>query len=203
MQFGDIKMKRWLKYLLFIILVQMIPIGLALEIYRCKKDRDVVYQNTPCNKTFNQTVIDNSLSPQTFTLVPIDPKYLEDLNKSSLTSKRLVIPRSIDGHYYIEGLVNGVTVNFMIDTGATAVAVSEEVAGKAGLIEEKEVYTNTAAGLYKQFTTTIEELKIEGIKFFDVNANIIQGSTSLLGMSILSEFEISQSNDQLILNHKR
>ena len=48
--------------------------------------------------------------------------------------QELVIPVSRDGHYYLDGAVNGVPLRFMIDTGATYVAVGAEFARTAGLL---------------------------------------------------------------------
>ena len=56
------------------------------------------------------------------------------------------IPAARDGHYYLQGAVNGVPLRFMVDTGATYVSVSGKFAAQAGLPEGVKGYFGTANG---------------------------------------------------------
>ncbi len=52
---------------------------------------------------------------------------------ADLASGQIIIPRSIDGHYYVRGAINGHPVDFMVDTGASIVSISHDIALSTGL----------------------------------------------------------------------
>jgi aspartyl protease family protein len=58
----------------------------------------------------------------------------------------LRIPRARDGHFYVEGTVNGRAITFLVDTGASVVVVSEAFARQAGLPAGEPMVFNTANG---------------------------------------------------------
>ena len=62
------------------------------------------------------------------------------------TSGELVIPRQRDGHFYVRGEINHQPVNFLIDTGASSVAISTPVARAAHLPEGRAITVSTAGG---------------------------------------------------------
>jgi len=115
----------------------------------------------------------------------------------------ITLHRGRDAHFRIPGTINGVKVEFMIDTGATTTAVSSAIADKAGLITKGAITTETAAGDSRAYLSTIDTLVIEGIEMQDVGAVIVPemgGSTqALLGMNVLSKFEMRQSSDEMVL----
>ncbi len=61
----------------------------------------------------------------------------------------LVIRRARDGHFYAAGSINGRPVNFLVDTGATLVTVSEKFAREAGLSSGIPTVFRTANGIFK------------------------------------------------------
>ncbi len=119
----------------------------------------------------------------------------------------LVINRSSDGHFYINALVNGVKIQFMIDTGASDVALTTEDAEKLGFdlssLRFTKIYS-TANGLSKAASVQLDRLMIGDNVFKNVDAHVGTGGLdiSLLGMSVLgrlTSFRIER--DTLILSY--
>lgn len=114
------------------------------------------------------------------------------------------LKRSEDGHYYLDGSVNGVAVRFMVDTGASLSVISTDLAKRAGLGDCQSVEFRTAMGVdrdacvakanrldFGQFT--LHEVYIGVSKNFEGNA--------LLGMNVLKTLNIEQSGDTLVLEN--
>ncbi len=110
--------------------------------------------------------------------------------------------RNKQGHYVVTGAINDVPVVFLVDTGATDVAVPATLASELGLIKGRAGIANTANGTVKIFNTTINKLSIGQITLYNVDANINPGMQSghiLLGMSALKQLEFTQRGNTLIL----
>jgi aspartyl protease family protein len=95
------------------------------------------------------------------------------------------------GHYWVDALVNGVPVRFLVDTGATTVALTPEDARRVGFDLAKLKYSQTAqtaAGPMKVAPIRIDRIAIGQIELTDVIADVSQvsGGESLLGMSFLA-----------------
>lgn len=109
--------------------------------------------------------------------------------------QEISIPASRDGHYYLEGAVNGVPLKFLIDTGATYVSVGEAFARKARLPEGVTGYFSTANGtvegkIVKNLVVEAEGFKVSGLS---VAVTPLGGKKGLLGQNFLRRFEVSQS----------
>lgn len=106
------------------------------------------------------------------------------------------------GHYVANGAINGAEVTFMLDTGATRVAVSDAIAQRAGLEREVRGKARTAAGTVTVWRTTIPELRLGGMRFRNVPATIspsMDDGMALLGMSALGQVDFSQKDGVLTL----
>ena len=90
----------------------------------------------------------------------------------------------------------------MIDTGASIVALPEEIAKAAKLSKDQDVILKTAGGTSKGYQTTIDKLTLMNFSFNSVMAEIIPGNQALLGMNVLSQFTITQTGDQMVLQYK-
>lgn len=114
---------------------------------------------------------------------------------------RLVLRANHNGQYYAEGRINGVAVNFLLDTGATTVAVPPGVAERAGLRGDARVRVETAAGPAEAQTARVRRLELGHWVFSDLRAVIIPGGedTVLLGMNALGELNMAQEDGKLIL----
>ena len=110
-----------------------------------------------------------------------------------------------DGHYWAEATVNGTPVHFLVDTGASAVALSAEDAEHLGLQPANLTYdytVNTASGQARAAKVKLASIDVGGAQVNDVEAFVIDKglTTSLLGMTYLgrlSKFEATQ--DAIIL----
>lgn len=114
----------------------------------------------------------------------------------------LVLKRNRQGHYVTSGYINGQPVTFLLDTGATTVAVPEHIASYIGLSKGRQVRVGTANGDAVAYSTNINELRIGDLRLRDVRASILTGMRSdqvLLGMSALTQVAFSQQGDELTI----
>lgn len=115
----------------------------------------------------------------------------------------LVLDANKQNHFVVSGSVNGKKVNFLLDTGATYVAVPEKMAEQLGLVKGHQAYVSTANGRAVSYSTKIAKLQFGDIVLYDVSASISPGMNGmneiLLGMSALSQLEFSQKDGQLFL----
>ena len=114
----------------------------------------------------------------------------------------VVLRRNTQHHYVVNGLINGQPVTFLVDTGATHVALGPELAQRLGLERGYEGIANTANGPTTTYATTINSLKIGDIQFTKVRASItmgMQGDEVLLGMSALKDVELIHKNGELTM----
>ena len=115
---------------------------------------------------------------------------------------RLVVSADAQGHYWINGTIHDHPVKFLVDTGATMVAFSKSLAQKLGIEGRYPMAIQTANGPSQGSLTRIQTLSFGDFSFHHVKALILENQkndTALLGMNILSEFKMSQNNNQLIL----
>ncbi len=119
-------------------------------------------------------------------------------------SMEIVIPRSRNGHYFVEGSINGHAVTFMVDTGASTVAIDKQIARAASLPPGFPATFSTASGPAPGETVPRQRVSVGGLNFDDVTIAVIDGvgSVGLLGQNILRRLEVTQSNDQLTLRTK-
>ncbi|HET9161125.1 MAG TPA: TIGR02281 family clan AA aspartic protease [Caulobacteraceae bacterium] len=111
-----------------------------------------------------------------------------------------------DGHYYAEADVNGSSVKFLVDTGASAVALTQDDAQRLGISQgglQYDYKVTTASGEARAAHVKLASISVSGAEVRDVDAFVIESGlqTSLLGMSYLgrlSRFEATQ--DSLILH---
>ena len=118
--------------------------------------------------------------------------------------KEVVLRQNRQGHYVASGTINNVPVLFLLDTGATDVAIPESIALTAGLQRGNASRASTANGVVTVYSTKIDELLLGNIVLEGVNASIttsMVGDTILLGMSALRQIEFSQRGDELTLRH--
>lgn len=112
------------------------------------------------------------------------------------------------GLYRVYGKINGTDVIFMIDTGASHIAMNSIQADRLGLDYKKDpviTRVTTGSGREKAFAMRLEEVKVNGITVKNVPALIIEGALPhdiLLGMSFLSNVEIKHKGNTLLLRQK-
>lgn len=114
----------------------------------------------------------------------------------------VTLQRNRQNHYVAGGTINGSPVTFLLDTGATDVAVPGDVAARLGLRRGPESRALTANGTTTVYLTRIDTLQLGGIVLRDVRASVLpamDGEEILLGMSALGQVDWAQRGDTLTL----
>lgn len=114
----------------------------------------------------------------------------------------VVLERNRYGHYVTSGEINGQPVVFMIDTGASDVAIPATIAARLGLERGRPLRYQTANGTVTGYQTRLAQLAIGPLELKDVRASINPGYEAdeiLLGMSVLKRLEFTQRGNTLIL----
>lgn len=119
-----------------------------------------------------------------------------------IVNGELVLERNRGGHYVAPGSINGEAVSFLLDTGASQVAIPTTLAGKLGVKRGPTVMVQTANGTVAGYQTRLESVRLGPIEVRNVPALVAPGleaDTVLLGMSFLKHVEFTQRGDQLTL----
>ena len=117
----------------------------------------------------------------------------------------LVLKAGPYGHFLVDATVNGETLRFMVDTGASSIYLTPEDAARLGWPAQRLDFSeryDTAAGEVRAAPVTLRNLRIGQLELYDLPASVgeASGSLSLLGMSFLKRFESYEvRGDTLIL----
>ena len=116
-------------------------------------------------------------------------------------SVMVVLEQDRSGHYEAEGQINGQAVTFLVDTGATDVALPESKARALGLEFGPRVKVMTAAGPANAWMTRLDEVTVGGLRRRNVRASITDGEFNgiLLGMSFLKHYNLQQRDGRLVI----
>lgn len=109
--------------------------------------------------------------------------------------------------YITQGSINNFSIEFMVDTGATWVAMSETVARRLGInyYRGKAGYAGTASGVAAIYKVNLNRVKVGNIELRNVPAAVISGYRShqvLLGNSFLKKCEMTRTKQVMILRKK-
>ena len=133
----------------------------------------------------------------------IMPSYVSSYDGDN----KISIGRSLNGHFHLKAKINDKAITFLVDTGASDVAISRQDAIRLGIDMSHLQYTkqySTANGIVSAAPITLSKLQIGSIIFYNIKAHVNNGSldTSLLGMSIISKFKnFTIDGDLLILEY--
>ena len=118
---------------------------------------------------------------------------LHGANTAPVGGHTVVIDRSSDHHYYVDGSVNGTSVRFMVDTGASETALTEDDARAIGIKLDPsnyEVLGDGASGLVRGQYVRLEAIDVQGIRQVDAQAVVVPGAqVSLLGQPFLEKVD--------------
>ena len=107
------------------------------------------------------------------------------------------------GHFFTEGTVNGSTVRFLVDTGATVVALPAAEARRLGLDYRKGQpgFTSTAGGVVQVFRVRFDRVRLGDIELAGVDGVVIEQGLdiALLGMSFLNRVEMKREGQTMTL----
>ncbi|TCJ12299.1 TIGR02281 family clan AA aspartic protease [Parasulfuritortus cantonensis] len=122
------------------------------------------------------------------------------LAEVSAATGEVVLKRGPDGHFRAPGRIDGQPVAFLVDTGATVVAVPAAVAERLGLHAGVAERVVTANGTAVAYATRLTEVDLGGARAGNVPADIVPGMAGnevLLGMSFLARFEITMNGNAM------
>lgn len=115
-------------------------------------------------------------------------------------NKEVVLERNKYGHYVATGQINGQSVEFLLDTGATVVAIPEHIAAQLNLEKGQSYLSQTANGDSLSYETSLDTLMLGDIVMTNVPASISSGmefDEILLGMSFLKHLQLTQQGKLL------
>lgn len=120
--------------------------------------------------------------------------------------QRIVLTADARGHFLPQGQINGRTVQFMVDTGATLVAMGESEAQRLNLKfrDGQPVRINTANGTITAYQIQLNTVRIGDVQVYDVAAVVSPQPMPyiLLGNSFLTRFQMQRQNDQMTLEKR-
>ncbi|WP_140426156.1 MULTISPECIES: retropepsin-like aspartic protease [unclassified Acidovorax] len=122
------------------------------------------------------------------------------------SGKRVVLMADSRGHFINSGTINGRVMQYMVDTGASTVAIGRQDAERMGLNYQngQPVRMNTANGVAQGWRMKLDSVRIGDVEVFGVEAIITPQPMPyvLLGNSFLTEFQMTRINDQMVLEKR-
>ena len=122
------------------------------------------------------------------------------------SGKRIVLMADSRGHFVNSGTINGRVMQYMVDTGASTVAIGRSDADRMGLNYKngQPVRMSTANGVAQGWRMKLDSVRIGDVEVFGVEAVITSQPMPyvLLGNSFLTEFQMTRVNDQMVLEKR-
>lgn len=114
----------------------------------------------------------------------------------------LRLTQQANGHYLSAGSVNGFPMTFMVDTGASLVAISSDVAARAHVGQCTPRTFSTANGQVQGCVAMVPELTFGSLRLNNIEVAVMPNMSAegLLGMNFLRRFRVQQANDTLIIS---
>lgn len=137
---------------------------------------------------------------------PTQSSAFEAMQDNTQAGRRLSIGRDGRGHFRIDGRIDGQRIGFMVDTGASVIALNETSAARIGVRPTPSDYTalvTTANGKIKAARMRLAMVDVGGLVARDVDAMVLPDealSENLLGLSFLSKLKrFEYANGQMVL----
>ena len=128
--------------------------------------------------------------------------------KRTAPVKEVQVWRNTTGMYTTVGSINGLPVSFLVDTGATQVAMNASQARRLGVdyhVTGRPANVTTASGVVSAWAVTLDSVKVGDLEVRNVSAVVLEGEqpkVTLLGMSYLGRMEITNSGQLMTLRQK-
>jgi aspartyl protease family protein len=111
------------------------------------------------------------------------------------------------GFFHAEGSINGTAVTFLVDTGASNIAINSATAKRVGIdyTKGRVGIARTASGYARVYSIQLATVKVGGIELRNVEAGVIDGpqpETPLLGMSFLNALEMKRDGNKMELTRR-
>jgi aspartyl protease family protein len=127
---------------------------------------------------------------------------------SAPSKQQISIARGLGGHYWVAGSVDGHPMQFLVDTGATSLAINEQHAKRLGLdyrVKGRPMLASTASGTAKGWKLSVDRVKVGSLEVLGVDTVVLEGDApteALLGMSFLSRVRWREEQGVLVLESK-
>jgi aspartyl protease family protein len=135
------------------------------------------------------------------------PARLSGTPNAPAAAREIVLSAGLGGHFTSSGAINGKPVQFMVDTGATLVALSQSEAERIGLDfrSGQRGMTQTANGAIPVHLVTLSALRVGEVEVNNVQAVVLPAQMPyvLLGNSFLSRFQMRRDSDVMRLEQRR
>jgi len=174
----------------------------------------------------NQRIIKiNQVSSEGVKLLQVEPDYvvvLDNGQKKKVTFStqmrtkytkpkfsEINIWANSTGSYVTAGSINGQVVDFLVDTGATSIAMNENTAQRLGIdfrYVGKPITVTTASGVVTGYTINLNLVKVGDIQLHNVEGAVLEGgypTEVLLGMSFLRHVSLERNNNLMTLKYKK
>ena len=134
------------------------------------------------------------------------PASVGEQSGSKSSGSKIVLNAGDGGHFLAAGSINGKSVQFMVDTGATTVAMGSAEAKRMGIdyAAGRPVRMNTANGQTVGYLLTLNSVRIGDVEVQNVDAIVSQQAMPyvLLGNSFLTRFSMRRDSDQMVLERR-
>jgi aspartyl protease family protein len=175
--------------LAFIMIVVSVLVGIAMPSHR------------PTSAEVNQQVlIDNGSAPSE----PYANQSSDETSISPSYGGETTLDRAPNGHFYTQASVNGQSLPFVVDTGASSVALTVDSARSIGLYVDPSSFTTVgegASGATRGMFVKLDKLEVAGRTVEHVDAVVLEGlPVNLLGQSVLTRLGgVQMSGDKMVL----
>ncbi len=125
----------------------------------------------------------------------LDGRIAADFGASAQPTTIRLVPNT-QGHYFVDGKINGRGIRFLVDTGATLIAISKTEAKRLGLnfrVDGQRGQIQTASGVAVGYYITLDKVRIRTIDLTNIEAVVVDGdypATALLGQSFLNRLNM-------------
>lgn len=120
--------------------------------------------------------------------------------------RKIVLMADGRGHFINSGTINGQPMQYMVDTGASTVAIGRSDADRMGIKYQngQPVRMSTANGVAQAWRVKLDNIRIGDVEVFGVEAVVTPQAMPfvLLGNSFLGEFQMTRTNDQMVLEKR-
>lgn len=122
------------------------------------------------------------------------------------SGRRVVLMADSSGHFVNSGMINGRVMQYMVDTGATSVAIGRNDADRLGLKYQsgQPVRMNTANGVSQGWRMKLDSVRIGDVEVFGIEAVVMSQPMPyiLLGNNLLNEFHMTRNNNEMVLEKR-